>query len=95
MTGYVTDIEYTSEKMAGDGVLRMRLAGEDRVYLLGTSHCTYVTIWWDAESDEHDASLKIYAVEEIDGANDIITRQKKWYDLDIPRAIAWVEENLG
>ena len=88
--------EYLDEK-AGDGIIVIELRDLFKPYLLGTSYCDKITIWWDSEVKEHEESVNVFAIEDmesLDGSSPVITKVESWYDCDIIKALKYVQENL-
>lgn len=80
---------HRTEEQPGDGLIRIELRDLFEPYLLGTSYCDTVAIWWDSHAGNYDESVKVYAVE-----NKHMAKVESWYDCDITEALKWVQENL-
>lgn len=61
--------------------------------LVDTHYADYLTLWWDCDASEYDPAMKLYAVTEVDDADDLVSKVEEWYDLDIPEALAYAKEN--
>lgn len=77
------------EQEAGDGLIRIELRDLFEPYLLGTSYCDTVIIWWDSQAGNYDESVRVYAVD-----NKHMAKAESWYECDITAALKWVQANL-
>lgn len=81
---------------AGDGIIKIELRDTFKPYLLGTSYCDYINIWWDTDANEYDESVCVYAVERT-GSDELratVDKVESWYDCEIIEALKWVGANL-
>lgn len=88
---------YHDEKV-GDGIVVIELRDLFKPYLLGTSYCDKITIWWDSDASEYDESVAVFAIEDmstLDDADPIVTKAESWYDGDdLMEAFKYVGKNL-
>ena len=85
------------DEQAGDGIILIELRDLFKPYLLGTSYCDKITIWWDTGASEYDESVNVFAIEDmesLDGSDPVVTKVESWYDCDIVKALKYVQENL-
>lgn len=85
------------EEDSGDGLIKIELRDLFKPYLIGTSYCDGITIWWDSKAGNYDESVRVYAIEDMEslnGAEPVISKVESWYDCDITEALKWVQENL-
>lgn len=94
----IESIEWHYHKeRAGDGIIEIELRDLFEPYLLNTSYCDRVTIWWDTHTGDYDESVKVYAIDELsslDEAEPIISKVESWYEPDITEALKYVSDNL-
>lgn len=91
----IESAEYTPlEDKVGDGIIEIELRDLFKPYLLGSSYCTKVVIWWDTEAHEYEESIKVYAIEENEGSDDFISIAERWYDCDLEAAMQFVKEEI-
>ena len=77
------------DESAGDGFINIELRDLFEPYLLNTSYCNRVAIWWDSQAGNYDESVKVYAIE-----GEHMSKVESWYDCDIVKALKYVQENL-
>ncbi len=91
-------VEYTFlDDRAGDGIIEIELRDLFKPYLLGTSYCDKVVIWWDSHSHEYEESIKVYAIENFDHYeedNPHVSIAERWYDCDLAEAMQYVKDEI-
>lgn len=61
--------------------------------LVETHWADRLTLWWDCHAHEYDPDMKLYAIQEVEGARDLIGKVEEWYEFDIPKALAYAEDS--
>ena len=87
----IESINYSShDRIAGDGIIEIELSETFKPYLLNTTYCDNIIIWWDCQSTTYGGSMKLYAVD-----GDFQSKVKGWYDVDITKALKYISDNLA
>jgi hypothetical protein len=71
------------------------LAERFNPHLLEAEHCTHVVLWWDTTAREYDTSVKVYAVKQMDHAENLTTQVNSWKSADILSAMQYINERLA
>lgn len=77
------------EENGGDGIIIIELRELFKPYLLHTSYCDRITIWWNTRTGEYNESVRVYAIE-----GEYASKVEAWNDCDITSALKYVSNNL-
>lgn len=90
----IESVEYGPHNETDEPIIEIQIKELFSPCLIGTSHCTKVTIWWDTQASAHDEAVKVYAIEEIADGKDMASKEKSFYDFRLKEAMAFVKEEL-